>query len=71
MLLVDRRGVMTDQHCEYARKLLNEDDDEDDDDDSGDNSDDGDDDDGDDDGKSWNKRSNDWQDGEYSRKQLI
>ena len=48
-----------------------EDDDEDDDDDSGDNSDDGDDDDGDDDGKSWNKRSNDWQDGEYSRKQLI
>ena len=32
---------------------------------------DGDDDDGDDDGKSWNKRSNDWQDGEYSRKQLI
>ena len=66
MLLVDRRGAMTDQHCEYARKLLNEDDDEDDDDDSGDNSDDG-----DDDGKSWNKRSNDWQDGEYSRKQLI
>ena len=49
MLLVDRRGAMTDQHCEYARKLLNEDDDEDDDDDSGDNSDDGDD---DDDGKS-------------------
>ena len=67
MLLVDRRGAMTDQHCENARKLLNEDDDEDDDDDdSGDKSDDG-----DDDGKSWNKRSNDWQDGEYSRKQLI
>ena len=36
-----------------------------------DEGDDGDDDDGDDDGKSWNKRSNDWQDGEYSRKQLI